>query len=133
MKPVPSRKGLENLRQAVSGTSSLPFGPLIAERTKAEYAALHSGIEFVTPVWERNYLILRFRGLPVETIAKLADVDEYEISMAIGRVARMLATWERNACKWATRYVAVEPQAAARDGASERDQHREHGNRKGSA
>jgi hypothetical protein len=132
MRPVPTRQGLENLRCAVSGDSGLPFGPLLVMRTKAEYAALHSGIEFVTPAWERDYLILRFRGLPLENIASLAGVDEYEISLAIGRVARMLATWERNACKWATRYVAIEPQAAARDGASERDQHREHGNRKGS-
>ena len=120
------------LRDAVSEGSSLVFGPMAQARTNAEYALLHSGIEFIQPAWERDCVILMARGYTIERLIELTGLADYEIHVAIGRVTRTLATWERNACKWSTRYVAVEPQACAPDGASERDQRRERTNRRGS-
>ena len=112
----------------------MPFGSVAANasRTRAEYAQLHSGVEFIQPEWERDCAILMARGgWTVALLAELAGKTEDEVEVALGRVARTLATWERNACKWSTRYVAVEPQACASDGASERDQRREKTNRRG--
>jgi hypothetical protein len=127
---------MENLHNQVTGGQPwLPFGSVAsaASRTKAEWAQLHSGIEFIQPEWERDCAILMARGgWTIALLAGVVDKDEYEIEVALGRVTRTLATWERNACKWSTRYVAVEPQACAPDGASERDQRRERTNRRGS-
>lgn len=77
--------------------------------TPAEWAQLHAGIEFIEPVHERDMMILSARGWSIRGLASLAEVDELIVVNALGRVARTLATWERNACKWSTRFVAVEP------------------------
>jgi len=116
------------------GKPWLPFGYLASTpfRTRAEWAQLHSGIEFIQPEWERDCAILMARGWTMERLCDASGKTDWEIEAALARVSRTLATWERNACKWSTRYVAVEPQACASDGASERDQHREHTNRRGS-
>jgi hypothetical protein len=125
---------MSRLHDAVTEGTNLPFGP-IRKRTPAEYAQLHSGIEFIFPEWERDCAILMARGFgmgfDVRVLAQLAEKEEYEVTLALARVSRTLATWERNASKWANRYVAVEPQSANPDGASERDQYRERSNRKG--
>ena len=120
------------------GYDHLPFGPLAApfqrSRTPAEWALLHSNIEFIEPEWERDCVLLlaRNQGWTFERLSRVSGKSVYEIENAVGRVTRTLATWEVNAGKWAHRYVAREPQAYTRDGASERDQYRERGNRRGS-
>jgi hypothetical protein len=125
---------MTRLHDAVTEGTELSFGP-IRKRTPAEYAQLHAGIEFIMPEWERDCAILMARGFgmgfDVSVLAEIAGKPEYEVRAALGRVSRTLATWERNASKWANRYVAVEPQSALPDGASERDQYRERSNRKG--
>jgi hypothetical protein len=128
------REGMSRLHDAVTEGTSLPFGP-IRKRTPAEYAQLHAGIEFITPEWERDCAILMARGFgmgcDLAFLAELAGKTEYEVQQGLARVARTLATWERNASKWANKYVAIEPSAAFPDGASERDQQRERSNRRG--
>jgi hypothetical protein len=93
------------------GDTALPFGPFGAPRSAAEHAQFHAGIEFIEPAWERDVMILLARGWKLREVAVLADRDEMEVERAVKRVCRTLATWERNACKWSTRYVAQEPQA----------------------
>jgi hypothetical protein len=126
---------MSRLHDAVTEGNLLPFGALGVRRSAAEYAQLHAGIEFILPEWERDCAILMARGFgivwDVTSIAVLADKTEDQVRDALARVSRTLATWERNACKWSTRYVAVEPMSIASDGASERDQRRERGNRRG--
>ncbi len=115
-----------------AGRAWLPFGPMRNPRNKSEWAQLHSGIEFIVPEWERDCAILMARGgWTAGALAIVCGKTEFQVADALGRVARTLATWERNACKWSTRYVAMEPQACASDGASERDQRREKTNRRG--
>jgi hypothetical protein len=123
------------LRSLVCGGVRLIFGPMASrsagDRSHAEWAQWHSGVEFLTPVWERDCLLLASRGWTCRALAEVARIDEYEVQAALGRQARTLATYERNASRWASRYVAREPQASATDGASERDQRRERTNRRG--
>lgn len=122
---------MPTLRDFVQDNSSLPFGP-ITGRSRSEWVQLHSGIEFIQPEWERYCVILLARGdWTIGALAIVAGRTENEVADAVGRVTRTLATWERNACKWSTRYVAREPMALANDGASERDQRREKTNRRG--
>lgn len=90
---------------------ALPYGPR-SERTPAEWAQLHSGIEFIAPSWERDAMIFKSQGMLMWEIASITGHTEAEVERALGRVARTLTSWERNACKWATRYVAREPWAA---------------------
>ncbi len=122
------------LHKAVTEGTCLPFGPM-RRRTPAEWAQIHAGIEFIHPEWERDCAILMARGYgmlwDITSLAHLARKTEDEVQAAIMRVSRTLATWERNACKWSTKYVAIEPQSRASDGASEQDQRRERGNRRG--
>lgn len=126
---------MSRLHDAVTEGSSLPFGPL-RRRSPAEYAQLHSGIEFITPEWERDVAILMARGFGIQydvtSLAVMAGRTETEVRDALARVCRTLATWERNASKYASRYVAIEPTAGFADGSSERDQRRERSNRRGS-
>lgn len=91
----------------VEGGTGLPLGRCTG--TPAEWAQLHAGIEFIHPPHERDMMILSARGWAVRGIADLAEVDEGYVREALSRVARTLTTWERNACAWATRFVAVEP------------------------
>lgn len=125
---------MTRLHDAVTEGTGLPFGPF-RRRTPAEWAQLHAGIERIFPEWERDCAILMARGFGMgqnlSTLADLAGKTEDEVANAIARVSRTLATWERNASKWANRYVAIEPQSALPDGASERDQYRERANRRG--
>ena len=125
-----SEHGKAVLRTVVMAGTRLTFGPMV-DRSPAEWAQWHSGMEFITPQWERDALLLMARGETIDSVAELAGIRDYEVEDALGRAARTLATYERNACKWSTRYVAVEPMACATDGASERDQRRERMNRKG--
>jgi hypothetical protein len=123
------------LRSLVCDGLCLVFGAMASGasggRSHAEWAQWHSGVEFLTPVWERDCLLLTSRGWTRQALAEVARIDEYEIDAALGRQARTLATYERNASRWASRYVAREPQASSSDGASERDQRRERTNRRG--
>lgn len=87
----------------------LPFGgPLGHDRTAAEWAALHAGVEFL-PANERKALLLSAQGFPLVNIATRLGLDPLEVQRMMQRSARTLITWERNACKWSTRYVAREP------------------------
>ena len=91
--------------------SDLPFGPIGGPRKPCEWAALHAGVEFLTEL-DRRILERRQQGQRIEHIAVFEQLDPYEVERSIARSCRTLATWERNACKWATRYVAVEPNVA---------------------
>jgi hypothetical protein len=128
---------MSRLHDTVMEGTSLPFGPLGVRRSAAEYALFHAGIEFVSPEWERDCVILMARGFgivwDITSLAVLAGKTEDEVRAAIGRVTRTLATWERGASKWSNRYVAIEPASQFGDGSSERDQRRERSNRSGKA
>lgn len=91
--------------------ADLPFGPVGGPRRPCQWAALHAGVEFLTQL-DRDILEARQSGLSVEYIATMMNLDPLEIDRNIARSCRTLITWERNACKWAYRYVAVEPNVA---------------------
>lgn len=82
-----------------------------APRRPCEWAALHAGVEFV-PALDRQILELRQRSYDLDAIACAYALDPLEVERSLARTCRTLATWERNACKWATRYVAIEPNVA---------------------
>lgn len=90
---------------------TLPFGPLKG-RTPAQWALLHAGVEFL-PAKDREIIWLRAGRYSISKISQLKGMPEIQVERSLGRSARTLATWERNACKWATRYVAREPMALA--------------------
>jgi hypothetical protein len=103
---------------------TLPFGP-ISDRTGAQWALLHAGVEFL-PVKDRQIIWQRAGGATIELIAKTFEMTELDVERSIGRSSRTLCTWERNANKWATRYVAREPMALAPGASPEREgRHRE--------
>lgn len=52
---------------------------------------------------------LRGRGHSVQVLADAFDLPTDEVEKTLARVARTLCTWERNACRWSTRFVAQEP------------------------
>jgi hypothetical protein len=70
-------------------------------------------------------------GVSNAVLAEHFGIDVLEVERSLARTARTLATWERNACSWSTRYVAVEPNSQYPSGASERDQHQERQERSG--
>ena len=109
--------------------SDLPFGPVGGPRRPCQWAALHAGVEFMT-AQERDVLEARQSGLSVEYIGKMMGLDPLEVDRVIGRVCRTLATWERNACQWATRYVAIEPNVADLGDNRERPSQQRPGHRK---
>lgn len=82
-----------------------------APRRPCAWASLHAGEEFL-PAVDRSLLNLRQLGYSIEVIAIAMRIDPLEVERNLARTTRTLATWERNACKWATRYVAVEPNVA---------------------
>lgn len=90
---------------------TLPFGP-VSGRTPAQWALLHAGVEFL-PKLDREVIWLRAGRCTIEQIAQLKSMPAIQVERSIGRSARTLATWERNACRWATRYVAREPMSLA--------------------
>lgn len=90
---------------------SLPFGP-INGRTPAQWALLHAGVEFL-PSLDREIIWLRAGRCTIQQIAQMKRMKPIDVERSLGRSARTLATWERNACRWATRYVAREPMALA--------------------
>jgi hypothetical protein len=98
---------------------TLPFGPA-SSRTRAQWALLHAGVEFL-PSKDRRIIWERAGGSTIELLARTYELTELEVERSIGRSARTLATWERNACKWATRYVAREPMALAPGASPERE------------
>jgi hypothetical protein len=80
-------------------------------RTPAEWAQLHAGIDFIMPDRDREMMQLKAMGATVEQLSSRFGMAALEVDRAIARTARTLATWERNACKWSTRFVACEPMA----------------------
>jgi hypothetical protein len=91
--------------------SDLPFGPIGSPRRPCQWAALHAGVEFL-PQLDRDCLELRQLGFGIEAIAAMVGIDPLEVERNLARSCRTLITWERNACRWANRYVAVEPMVA---------------------
>lgn len=104
----------------------LPFGPIGSFRTPAQWALMHAGLEFLAKR-DREIVWLKAEGLEIETLATRLGIPEIEIERSLDRTARTLATWERNACKWATRYVAREPMAQAPGASPESDIRRSDG------
>ena len=102
------------------------FGPLGKPRRPAQWALLHAGIEFI-PKRDREIMWMRAEGHSVETIAHAKGLSDLEVERSLTRTARTLAAWERNACKWATRYVAREPMAQAPGAMPESDTRRSDG------
>jgi hypothetical protein len=100
-------------------------------RTPAEWAQLHAGIEFIKPERDRQMMQLRAMGWNVDMIAHQFAIDPLEVQRSIERTARTLITWERNACRWATHFVAVEPNSMFPNGSRERDKAKEHDQRNG--
>lgn len=106
---------LEDLRALATDNPALPFGDHARFRP-CQWAMLHAGIEFIAPERDRLFLWCRSLGYSVDILAAIGEVEPIEVERAIGRASRTLATWERNASRWANRYVAREPQAATVDG-----------------
>lgn len=104
----------------------LPFGKLGSSRTPAQNALLHAGLEFI-PKRDREIMWLRAEGYPIESLAKTQGMSDIEIERSLERTARTLAAWERNACRWATRYIAREPMAQAPGAMPESDARRSDG------
>lgn len=102
------------------------FGPLGSPRRPAQWALLHAGIEFI-PKRDREIMWLRAEGYSIESLAEAQGLSDIEIERSLARTARTLAMWERNACKWATRYVAREPMAQAPGAMPETDARRSDG------
>jgi len=100
-------------------------------RTPAEWAQLHAGIEFIQPQRDRELMQMSAQGFSVCNLAEQFAMDPLEVQRSLARTARTLATWERNACKWSTRFVAIEPNSQYPQGASERDQRAERQERYG--
>lgn len=101
-------------------TNEMPYPPA-AFRRPCHWAQLHAGIEHITPVWERNALIWRSRGLSVREIADGTGRTAPEVRAAIGRVERALVTWERER-EWRTRnYPLQEPTSMLPGGASQKE------------
>lgn len=98
---------------------SLEFGP-INGRTPAQWALLHAGVEFL-PTRDRRIIWLRAGRCSLEFIALQFQMTELDVERSLGRSARTLATWERNASKWATRFVAREPMSLAPGASPERE------------
>lgn len=88
-----------------------PVAEIGRPRRPCEWAALHAGVEFV-PMQDQRVLALRQGRWSIDIIAKVLVLDPLEVERSLARTCRTLATWERNACKWATRYVAIEPNVA---------------------
>ncbi|MGH9920225.1 MAG: hypothetical protein ACRD6W_15330 [Nitrososphaerales archaeon] len=106
---------LEDLRALVTDNPALPFGDH-RQFKPCQWAMLHAGIEFIAPERDRLLLWGRSCGYSVDLLAAVANVPPVEVERAIGRASRTLATWERNASRWANRYVAREPVSAFPDG-----------------
>lgn len=100
-------------------------------RTPAEWAQLHAGVEFIQPERDRLMMQMAGAGFNVWHLAEQFAVDPLEVERSLARSARTLITWERNACKWATHFVAVEPNSAYPNGSSQRDQAKENDQRNG--
>jgi hypothetical protein len=96
-----------------------PFGTLGSSRSPSQWALLHAGIEFI-PKRDREIMWERAGGLSIDQLAEKFGIPDVEVERSILRTSRTLAAWERNACKWATRYVAREPMAQAPGAAPER-------------
>jgi hypothetical protein len=82
-----------------------------APRRPCQWASLHAGEEFL-PAMDLDILQWRQAGLSVDAIAVILNMDPLWVEHNLARTCRTLATWERNACKWATRFVALEPMVA---------------------
>ncbi len=95
-------------------------------RRPAAWASLHAGEEFL-PELDRDVLFSRQLGMPVELIGDALGLDPLEVERNLARTCRTLATWERNACKWANRYVAIEPNVAEYGDTRERTSQRRPG------
>lgn len=99
----------------------MPSRKLGEPRTPAEWAQRHAGIEFIQPPRDREMMERRAQGWNVDMLAQQYAIDPMEVERSLARTARTLITWERNACRWATHFVAVEPNGNYGDGSSQRD------------